>query len=898
MVDDGADESYPSHWEADVLLRDGSTKHIRPIWPSDAEALRRFHERQSDESIYFRFFAPMKSLPDSELHRFTHVDHRDRVALVLVEGSEIMAVGRFDRIDEHEAEVAFNVSDHHQGKGIGSVLLEHLAAAGRELGIGRFVADVLPANTKMLAVFADAGFAVSQRYDEGVISVSFRIDPTARSLGVMADREQRTEALSMGALLTATSVAVVAEPGPELPYALRACESILRSPFSGEVVLIGGPLREEAEGSRALWFPDLPAAVEGTSQVDVAVVALAPERVMQVLAELGQRSDGGLGAHGVVLVSGGFSSDDTPGDVPQRELVRAARVAGIRLVGPRSYGLASRGEAGPLNATLWREGLRAGGVGLFCQSGAAGLALAASAHRRRIGVSTFVSTGHRADVSGNDAMQYWQIDSGTTVAALYLESFGNPRKFSRVARRLASLKPVVALVAGSTSDRGGARTSPASRPRRITDEMLRQSGVIKASSTHELLDVASLFASQPLPRGDRVAILTNSGSLAALIADEVDSRGLRVAESPIAMRALSGAEHYEQACEQLLAREDWDSLVVVHVPPLGERSEDVTRVIARSARRSGRTVVATVLGLHGLADELTDDGSCVPAYATVEDAVVALESAHQYARWLRAEHGELVEFDDIDRRGAKELVAEAMTDLEPGGRRRLSDADARALLAAYGITVWPAVPVRDVDEAVAAAEQCGWPVALKSTDLTLRHRADLGGVRLGISGAAELAEAMRQMTGEGVPPGRADLGGAQVEVQAMAPLGVACVVRGVEDGLYGPVVSFGLSGDAVELLDDVSYGIPPLTTVDVADMVRAVRASPRLSGYRGLPALDVAALEQVIARVSVLTDDLPEVCDVLLHPVLVAEAGAVALSVVVDVAEPERIDAGRRAMRV
>ncbi len=554
---DEASAPYPAHWEADVVLRDGSTMHIRPIRPDDADALQRFHVRQSPESTYFRFFAPLARLSDRDLARLTRVDHDERVALVLVSGGEIVAVGRYDRLDAARAEVAFNVADALQGHGLGSVLLEHLAAAARERGIRRFVADVLPGNARMINVFRDAGYDVRQSYDDGVIAVGFDIDPTERSLAVMAEREHRADARSMQTLLGASSVVVVAEGEREARFALRVARSVEASPFSGAVHLVradtagtAGPVPDPVrdDGPRVSVHVSL-RAVPGP--VDLAVVAAPANRLPAIAREVAD-----LGARGLVVLSGGFGETGPAGALLQAELLRAARDGGMRLVGPQSFGLVASGAAGRLDATLWPDLPPPGGLGLFCQSAAAGLALLAATHRRRIGLRTFLSAGHRADVSGNDAMQFWADDDATRVAAVYLESIGNPRKFTRVARRLSALKPVVAVVSGQTGQvvPPGHPVRTSREPRRVLEELLRQAGVVRVESTHAMLDVAQLLESQPLPTGERVAILTNSGSLSSLLGEVARARGLAVAGEPAFLEADAGSDAYEAALERLSGR--------------------------------------------------------------------------------------------------------------------------------------------------------------------------------------------------------------------------------------------------------------------------------------------------------------------------------------------------------
>ena len=884
--DEGRDtltRAYPQHWEADVVLRDGSTMHIRPIRPEDADALQRFHVAQSPESTYFRFFAPMARLADRDLIRFTHVDHHDRVALVLVSGEEIVAVGRFDRIDARDAEVAFNVADFAQGRGLGSVLLEHLAAAGHELGVRRFVADVLPNNTRMIRVFSDAGYDVSQHWDDGILSVSFTIRPTDRSLAVLHERERRAEALSMRALLGADSVLVVGSGAEGEGLATHVLHNIAASPFTGPVHSVTGP-----GGPAQVTGPAGLAQVTGP--VDLAVVAAPAAEVLDLLPQLSV-----LGVHGVVLLTGGFTTTAQEGKVSQGTLVRTMRENGLRLVGPRSYGVLASGTSGQLNASLTRQPVHEGDIGVFCQSAAAARSLMAEVHARGLGLSSFLSAGHRVDVSGNDTMQFWTTEERTRVACVNLESIGNPRKFSRVARHLSESRPVIARIVGSTGQLRppGHPVRPTRAPRRALDELMRQAGVLQVDSIAEQLDVATLLSEQPLPAGDRVLVLTNSGTQGAVLTELLRARGLRTAGDPIALSPVAGAGEYAAACTGAVERDDWAAAIVCYGPFLDDQTDAIAAEVARLAHASGRTTLAQLLGLHGLVPQLRHGATWVPAFATMEGAVAALDAAHRYATWRAGDRGEPVDPDGIDRRRAKDLVLSELAGIPPGTTHRLSRERTAELLATHGLSVWDATTVIDLDHALEAAERIGWPVALKTTDEILRHRADLGGVRLELSSAEELVDAHAQMVALLRGMGRHDV---TFDVQAMAPTGAACVLRAVEDELYGPIVSFGLAGDAVELLGDVSFRVPPLTTVDVAQLVRSVKASPRLLGHRDLPVLDVAGLEDVIARVSVLKEELAEVASIVLNPVLVGQDAVAVLSATVDVAHPARGDAARRVL--
>lgn len=904
---------YPVEWEADVVLRDGVTTHVRPIRPEDADALQRFHVGQSERSTYLRFFSAMERLSDRDLERFTRVDHQDRVALVAVAPDpdaggreEILGVARFDRVDGAEAEVAFNIADPQQGRGLASVLLEHLAAAARERGVRRFTAEVLPQNGRMLAVFREAGYATRQHVDDGVVTVSVDLDPTDRSRQVMADREQRAESRSVQGLFSARRVLLVG-PGDDVAgtvealLAARVVTAAVADPGDTELRVVGAPVPTGAGSPGRVVHHGGPDALADALDADddgpdLVLLSLPPLAATDVVRRLA-----GRGVHGVVVLSAGYAETGPQGLALQRELVRTAHAAGMRLVGPASYGLLTTAPGARLHASLTERPPAPGVVGLFCQSAPAAVTLAATLERRGLGVSQMLSAGHRADVSGNDVMQWWHDDPATRVACLYLESVGNPRKFSRVARRLAAVKPVVVVTAGRSGQvvPPGHAVRATHAPRRTLDEMLRQAGVIRTENTHQLIDVAQVLAHQPLPAGRRVGVLASSAALVALVAEAVDAADLVVSSRSDFLTPDATDEELDAAVEALYAPGACDAVVVVDVPVVLPRTDRVARAVARAAARTGRTTVASMLGLHGLPDELATtaaDGTSVrvPAFSTPKDAVTALGLVADYARWRAEDRGTPVHPDGVDRRAARRLVASALA-AAPEGEVELDADAARALLAAYGVHVWPSPRVRTADEAVRAAEAVGWPVALKSSAATLRHRADLGAVRLDIGDADDLREDVERMRAAltTVLPALAD---APLEVQHMAPAGVACVVRSGEDPLFGPVVSFGLAGDAVDLLGDVAHGVPPLTDVDVARMVRSVRAAPRLFGYEGAPRADVGALEDVLARVSVLADDLPEVASLELYPVVVAERGAAVLHATVRLRTAQRADALRRAL--
>lgn len=878
---------YPVQWEADVVLRDGSVAHLRPIKPSDAAGIHAFHARQSEESIYLRFFAPLRRLSDKDVHRFTHVDYEDRVALVLTLRDEIIGIGRYDRVSPSSAEVAFNVSDHYQGKGIGSVLLEHLAAISQEFGITRFTAEVLPQNRKMLAVFSDAGYEVSRKVEDGVVSLHFDIEPTDRSKAVAMSREHRAEALSVSRILRPQVVAVIGAGRSPDSMGHHFLKNLLDAGFTGKVHPVNARARKILGRTAYDTIADVP------GPVDLAVVAVPAEKVLGVVDECAA-----AGVDALLVVSAGFAERaDGEGDDRQAELVRRVRGSGMRIVGPNSFGLINTDVDYRLNASLAPNLPARGRLGLFAQSGALGIAVLASAERRGLGLSTFASAGNRVDVSGNDFMQYWIDDEDTGAVGLYLESMGNPRKFSRIARNLGRIKPVIVVRSGVSAY----GVPPGHRVRRtkarpeVFAAMLGQAGVIQVSNVHQLFDVAQLVVHQPLPAGRRVAVVGNSAALGALSAGALAGRGLEVTHGPVNLPSDATAEQFREALDRAFADPDVDSVFTCFIPPIVAHDEEVTEAVRAAARQSEKTCVATFLGMSGVSPDshLAEGGEshqAIPVYAMPEDAAYALGKATKYARWRGKDHGEPVAPTGINRRVAEDVVQTVLS-VSPEGRR-LDPDETSALLAAYGIEVWPTRRVATADEAVAAAEDIGFPVVLKSTAPMLRHQGGVTGVRVDLAGEQAVREAWASLH-ERLSP----LAAGQLEVQRMATPGVACVVTADEDPLFGPVVSFGVAGLPTELLDDISHRIPPLTDVAVSELISSVKAAPVLHGHRGSTPVHRAALADLIARVSVISDDMPEIESLRLAPVNAHPGGVEVLGAEVTVAPMERrTDPGRRSL--
>lgn len=891
----GTMENYPAGWEADVVLRDGGTAHLRPITPDDAAALSRMHESQSPESVYLRFFAPLPRLPKRDLDRFVNVDHHDRVALLMLVGDDIIGVGRFDKISDSSAEVAFNIADAHQGRGIGSILLEHLAAAAREMGIRRFTAEVLPQNRTMLQVFQAAGYEVSRGFDDGVVAVNFDIDPTARSIEVQASREHRAEALSVRTVLHPTSVVVIGASRKHNSTGNLLIRNIIAAEFTGDLWVVH-PEVDQIAGVRAFAsLADLP------GEADLAVIAVPAESATEVVQECAKH-----GIKAVLVISSGFAETGPEGAELQRRMVSTSRAYGMRVVGPNSFGLVNEAEDISLNASLAPFLPVSGTLGLFSQSGALGTALLAAAKNRGLGISTFVSAGNRADLSGNDVLQYWEEDPATQTVGLYLESIGNPRKFSRIARRVSRVKPVIVI----KSDLTGRELPPghivrtSSLAPNTLDQVLEQAGVIRADTIHQLFDLAQVFATQKLPAGRRVGVIGNSAAMGTLIMQRARSEGLIVEADPVSLHPEVDAQTFRRELDAMYNSGAVDSVIVTFTPSAGAEEAEIAALLAESAARSGKTTVACFLGIQGVQDELTTSlideedtrvSRTVPSYIGPEDAVWALARATDYSRWRAADHGRYLEIEDLDDKKVRTIIESALAGAEPGTPVRLERKDVKDLLSAYGIEVLPYIAASSVEDGLAAAEEIGYPVALKAVTNLLRHRMELGGVRLNIDSPEELAEdfaaiqdTIRQLAGEAEP---------LVDVQAMAPHGVPCVIRAGEDPLLGPLLSFSLAGDTTELLGDVAHRVAPITDKEAGDMIRSIKASPRLFGYRGLPPMNIEPLRGVLERLSVLVENHPQILELVIHPIVATETEAHVLSAHIDLLpDPTRIDSTRRLL--
>lgn len=872
----------PQHWFADVLASDGGVVRLRPITPDDAERLQEFHGALSDRTRYLRYFGPYPRISPKDLYRTTHVDYHDRVGLVLELGDAIVAVGRYELLEREgprAAEVAFVVADGHQGRGLGSILLEHLAGAAAENKIETFVAEVLAENTVMVTVFRDAGYQVERSRDGSVLHLEFAIDPTEALLSVRDSRERASEARSVGNLLTPRSVAVIGATPATGRVGGAVLANLLSGIFQGPVFPVN-PNRKSVRGVRAYaTVREIP------DEVDLAVVAVPPAAIGSVLDDCMAK-----GVKGLVVLTAGFGETGDEGLAAERELVAAARGHGMRVVGPSALGIANTDPAVAMNATLAPVLPGRGRIGFFCQSGPLGAAILGEAAARNLGLSTFVSAGNRADVSGNDLLQFWDSDPDTDVVLLYLESFGNPRKFSRIARRVARTKPIVAVSSGRSV------AQPAGdMDRSIVRDLFAQAGIVQVDSISELFDCAALLGYQPLPRGSRLTVVGNSTALNWLAVDAAQGEGLEVGE-PVNLGPQATPGAYLDALVAALRSEETDAVIVVFAPPVPLPTggfADAIRAAAAAVPEATKPILTTFVAEQGIPNLLAVRGpgataahGSIPSYPDPERAARALARVRRYAEWRTKPVSPVVRPEGIDTDRARRLVAGWMAG---SGGRRLTDLETVELLACYGISVVEFREVRDAEEAVAAAEELGYPVAAKATGELWRRRPDLTGVRLDLW----RPEAVRQ--------GYADLaqlcGDPVLHIQKMATKGVGCILRVQDDPSFGSVIEFGLSGLIIELLGDRAYRALPLTADEATALIDAPRAAPLLSGTPASPRVDKAALAELAQRISALFDDLPEMRELAFDPVLASPTSAEILYARARIGpEPSRFDTGPRRL--
>jgi len=871
---------YPAAWEEDAVLKDGFTVRIRPIIPSDAEALQDFVKGMSTESSYFRFFRVKRELTEHELGEFTTIDYRSHMALIAIADGRLVGVGRYSSIDARpgNAEVAFTVADDMRGHGIGTLLVFRVAAYARANGITDFTAYVLSDNHAMMRVFRNAGFSMSREIDEGVYTVSLPTEESASVLSAESEAERIATAASLMPVFYPGSIAVIGASRNKQSIGGRLFNNLINADFTGPLY----PVNPKTKVIRSI--PAYKSVLDITEPVDLAFIVVPGEYVLDTVRECAEK-----GVRGVCVISAGFSETGDKGVAAERELLEIVRSAGMRMVGPNCMGLLNTDPAVNVDGQFGPIVPLSGNVAMSSQSGALGLAILDYAADLNIGISTFVSVGNKADVSGNDLLLFWEDDPNTDVILLYLESFGNPRRFARIARRIGRNKPIVAVKSGRTSAGARAASSHTGSLASLdvaVDALFAQAGVVRVTTLEELFDVTALLANQPIPKGPRVGLVTNAGGPAILAVDALESQGLVVPQftadlqaelrsflsddaavaNPVDMIASAGPDEYRKTLAAMLASDELDSVIALYIPTsvTGVAQTAVAIREAAELAPSDKTFLAVYMDSAGAPTELSSELASFPAFPFPERAAKALRKAVDYAEWLQKPVGSSVVFDDIDPDAASEVIAAAIagTDeavwLDPDG--------VDTVLGAYGLRIPQSATVSTADEAVAFAQGVDGSVVLKVISPSAVHKSDVGGVALDLATEPDVRNAFEQVT-SAVPDPEGVL------VQEYVAGGHEVLIGMFEDPNFGPLIGFGLGGVFVELIEDVSFKIHPLTDLDARDMIGEVKSGRLLEGYRGGPEGDIDAVVEAILRVSALIEDHPEVVEMDLNPVKVAPPG-------------------------
>lgn len=872
--------------DGDVVLRDGSTVHIRVMSHADERALCALLTSLSEESRWLRFYCLQNSAGiAAEAHREANLDQA--FGLIACSGDEKRVVGHafYVVIDEGRAEVAFTIANDYQGRGLGTILLCQLADVAASNGIKEFEADVVAANHAMLHVFRASGFPLEVNASAGQLHVVF---PTSFTDEARKQFERRESIASVNALklfFEPRAVAVIGASRKRGTIGGEIFHNLLSYGFNGPVYPVN-PTATSIENIKA--YPSIETL---PGPLDLAVIVVPAAKVVEVASECARK-----GVKAVVVISAGFSETGEEGKRRQAELLNVCRSAGMRLIGPNCMGIVNTEPAVLLDATFAPGVPPRGRVGFSSQSGALGLAIMEFANSSGLGISTFVSVGNKADISGNDLLRYWESDEDTDVILLYLESFGNPKKFSEIARRVGRKKPIAVVKSGRSA--AGARATSSHTGALLAasdvtvDALFRQAGVVRTDTLAELFDVASVFANQPLPEGNRVGIITNAGGPAILCADACEARGLdipilsdtsqtRLREflpagasvgNPVDMIASAPAEHYQKAIEIVGSDENIDSLIVIFTPPLVTRADDVAKSIVKAVKQIGKSkpVLSVFLSAQQAPHDLRTTEFRIPSYAFPETAAIALARATRYCQWRERRETYPAKFADIRADEAAAVVASALA----RGEGWLLPEEVAKICSCYALPLIEQSIVTNADDAAAAAEEIGGEIALKAIAPGLVHKTEAGAVRLHLSGAEAVRKAAYEMIERLSLQGHSPSG---FVVQQMARSGIEMLVGVVHDPQFGPVIACGAGGVQVELLKDVSIRLTPLSNEDASEMVRELKTYPLLTGFRGSASCDVAALEEGLLRVSAMVEDIPQIAELDCNPFVIHERGATIL---------------------
>jgi acyl-CoA synthetase (NDP forming)/RimJ/RimL family protein N-acetyltransferase len=881
-----------------ALLTDGTTIEIRQAQPGDRDAVREMHAAMSPDNTYMRFFNLSPHAAEEEAKRVCRPLGDDHAALLAWLGDQLIGVASYEPTGKNgTAEIAFAVADHMHGRGVATLLLEYLVSQARVHQLRAFTAETLATNAAMLKVFADAGLLVRRKAADGTIEFTFPL-PSGEAfsgldsyLNAVDSRESRADVESLRSMLNPASIAVVGASRKEGTVGRAILHNIVTGGFRGRVYAVN-PHAHQIEGVTCV-----PSVTELPEPVDLAVISVPPAAVPGVAGECGKR-----GVRGIVVITSALDKEQGAA------LLGACRHAGMRLIGPNCFGVAVPSIG--LDATFAARHPVPGKAGLVMQSGGLGFALVDHLSRLGVGVSSFASVGNKFDISSNDMLMWWEQDGLTRLAILYIESFGNPRKFARTARRVGQQMPVLTVAAGRSAagqNAAASHTAAVATPFVSREALFEQAGIIATPTFGELLDAVALLASQPVPTGSRVAIVSNVGGAGVLAADACVESGLTVhtlskraqrrlrekvppggaVAGPVDTTATITAAGFRECLELVAADDGVDAVLALALPTaatgdLIQAICDAGLPVPLAAAVLDQSEAVRLLCHTGQGDPAPDAAGRVPAYAYPESAARALANAATYGAWRERPQGKMPEFADLRIDDARALVSGFLGKARDGGW--LPPEEARDLLAFYGVPLVDTRRATSEDSAASVAAELGGHVVLKADVPGLVHKTDAGAVQLDVRTPEDVRDAYAAFTarfGERL---------SGVLIQPMISAGTEVIIGVVQEPMFGPLVVFGLGGVTTDVLGDHIARLTPLTDTDADELIHAIRAAPLLLGHRGNPAADIAALHEILLRVSRLADDVPEIAELDLNPVIARPDGVFAVDARIRLAPAEPLD--------
>jgi acetyl coenzyme A synthetase (ADP forming)-like protein len=886
-----SESTYPAQYETEVLLEDGSSILLRPARVDDARSFLGFIDRLGPDNKYLRFLHTSKEMNLDDAVRFCTVDYHNRFAFVAETlrepNRDIVGAGQYYRLpDHHSADMLLAVEDDYQSRGLGISILRQLANVARDNDIDTFKADVLAENKQMMNVLKDYGVQLSSEVREDIYHVTLPIAQSKAAEEKERERERTSTLASLRWLLKPQSVALIgaSRHSGTIGYLLLQC--LTQSGFSGKVY----PVNPSTDSLMSL--KTYPSVLDIPGDVDMAVIAVPAKVVAKVADECGHKN-----VHTLVVISDGFKEIGPEGASREKELRDIALGHGMRIVGPNCMGVINTDPSIKLNATFSPVYPPAGNVAFLSQSGAMGLVVLEYASNLDIGISSFVSVGNRADISSNDLMEYWEEDRSTDVILLYLESFGNPRKFSRIARRVTRKKPVVAVKSGSTqagSRAAASHTGAMATSDVVSDVLFQHAGIIRVNLMEEMFDVAALLSNQPLPRGRRLVIVTNGGGPGIIAADSAARSGLKLPQpseemvkklksvvkrdisfhNPLDTTAGADAEEFRAILRLLADDKDCDAVLSIFIPPVAAHMEDFEASIGDVAQyflKEGKPLLACFLGQRGFKAKLGSGGSFVPTYPFPEEAISALSKAIEYAEMRQKPVGKIPKLSEIKANDARDIIGKAMVQRKerPLWMKPREIAD---LLSCYGMHFVETQVAGTSTEAAAAAKRTGFPVAVKLNSSTVTHKSDVGGVILGLNSTDEVKQAFNDISAKLEKDGRLnEMQG--VVVQKMVKEGIEAIVGVTQDPSFGPLIMFGSGGVYAELMKDVALRLHPITDLDAKEMINSIKMTKLFKGFRGSPPADIEAIQDLLLRLSAMVEDIPHIAELDFNPVKVLPEG-------------------------